>query len=49
MTIVDDPKYFTEPFVTDAIFKKEPDGSKWHPTACEIAPASVTVAPKDAR
>ena len=49
MTVVNDPKYFTEPFVTDSIFKKEPDGSKWHPTGCEIAPPSVMVAPKDAR
>jgi hypothetical protein len=49
MTIVDDPKYFSEPFVTDSFFKKEPDGSKWHPTGCEIAPPSVTVAPEDAR
>jgi hypothetical protein len=47
MTIVQDPKYFTEPFVTDSFFKKEPDGSKWHPTACEIAPPSV-MAPQDA-
>ena len=49
MTIVNDPKYFMEPFVTDSFFKKEPDGSKWHPTGCEIAPPSVTVAPQDAR
>ncbi len=47
MTIVADPKYLTEPFVTDSFFKKEPDGSKWHPTACEIAPPSV-VESKDA-
>ena len=47
MTIVQDPKYFTEPFITDSFFKKEPDGSKWHPTACEIAPPSV-MAPQDA-
>jgi len=49
MSIVADPKYLTEPFVTDSIFKKEPDGSKWRPTGCEIAPPSVTVAPGDAR
>jgi hypothetical protein len=49
MTIVQDPKYFSEPFVTDSFFKKEPDGSKWHPTRCEIAPPSVMVAPQDAR
>lgn len=43
MTIVDDPKNLTQPFVTNSIFKKEPDGSKWHPTPCETA--APTVAP----
>ena len=33
-TIVDDPKYFTQPFVTTTHFKREPDGSKWNPTPC---------------
>jgi hypothetical protein len=33
-TIVEDPTYLTEPFVTSTNFKKEPDGSKWHPEAC---------------
>ena len=33
-TIVDDPKYFTTPFVTSTHFKKEPDGSKWNPSPC---------------
>lgn len=42
MTIIQDPKYFTEPFVTDSFFKKEPDGSKWHPTGCDIARPSLT-------
>ena len=37
-SFVDDPKYLTQPFVTSTHFKKEPDGSKWHPTGCEIAP-----------
>jgi len=46
MTIVTDPKYFTEPFVTDSFFRKESDGSKWHLTGCMIAPPSV--APRDA-
>jgi len=41
MTIVQDPKYLSEPFITDSFFKKELDGSKWHPTGCEIAPPSV--------
>jgi hypothetical protein len=33
-TIVDDPIYLQEPFVTSSNFKKEPDGSKWRPRPC---------------
>jgi len=33
-TIVDDPTYLDQPFVTSTHFKKEPDAAKWHPTAC---------------
>lgn len=33
-TIVDDPVYLQEPFVTSSNFKKEPDGSKWRPRPC---------------
>ena len=33
-TVVEDPTYLTEPFVTSTNWKKEPDGSKWAPTAC---------------
>ena len=33
-TIVEDPTYFTQPFVTSTHFKKEPDGSKWRPSPC---------------
>jgi hypothetical protein len=33
-TIVEDPRYLSEPFVTSTNFKKEPDGSKWSPSAC---------------
>jgi hypothetical protein len=32
--IVDDPQYLRQPFTTSSQFKKEPDGSKWDPTAC---------------
>jgi hypothetical protein len=49
MTIVQDPRYFTEPFVTDSFFKKEPDGSKWHPTGCEIAPPAAVAPQENAR
>ena len=33
-TIVEDPKYLDQPFVTSTHFKKEPDAAKWHPTPC---------------
>jgi hypothetical protein len=33
-TIVDDPKYLNEPFVTSSNFKREPNGSKWRPAPC---------------
>jgi hypothetical protein len=33
-TIVDDPLYPTEPFVTSTNFKKQSDGSGWSPTSC---------------
>ena len=49
MTIIEDPKNYTQPFVTDSIFKKERDNSKWHPTPCQTAPPSIAVAPADAR
>jgi hypothetical protein len=32
--IVDDPVYLTERFIVSSNFKKEADGSKWHPTPC---------------
>ncbi len=34
-TIVSDPEYLTQPFVTSSQFKKERDGSRWHPTPCK--------------
>jgi hypothetical protein len=33
-TIVNDPEYLAVPFVTTTDFKKESDGSRWHPTPC---------------
>ncbi len=33
-TIVQDPMYLTEPFVTSTDFKKIPDGAGWSPSAC---------------
>lgn len=34
-TIVNDPTYLTQEFITSTDFKKESDGSKWNPTSCE--------------
>jgi hypothetical protein len=33
-TVVDDPTYLQNPWITSLHFKKEPDGSKWDPTPC---------------
>lgn len=33
-TVVEDPQFLTEPFVTSTNFKKEPDASKWSPSPC---------------
>ena len=34
-TIVDDPKYLAQNFITSTHFKKEADASKWFPTPCK--------------
>jgi hypothetical protein len=33
-TIVEDPRYLEQPFITSTHFKREPNGAKWRPTAC---------------
>jgi hypothetical protein len=33
-TIVEDPRYLTQPFIVSSHFKKEADGSTWDPTPC---------------
>jgi hypothetical protein len=38
LTIVDDPRYLNEPFMTSTHFKREPNASKWNPTECRTAP-----------
>jgi hypothetical protein len=35
-TVVEDPQYLAEPFVTSSHFRREPDGSKVRPTGCEV-------------
>jgi len=37
-TIIDDPTYLTQRFITSSSFKREPDGAKWTPTPCIIDP-----------
>ena len=34
-TVVADPKYLNQDFVTSSHFKKEPDGAKWSPSSCK--------------
>ena len=34
-TIVDDPKYLAQSFITSTHFKKEADASKWYPSPCK--------------
>jgi len=34
-TIVEDPKYLGQPFITSTHFKREPDASKWYPAPCK--------------
>jgi hypothetical protein len=36
-TIVEDPTYLLEPFITSSSFKKEPSGAKWRPAACSAS------------
>jgi hypothetical protein len=33
---LEDPTYLTQPLMTSTHFKREPDGSKWHPRPCEV-------------
>jgi hypothetical protein len=33
-TVVDDPAYLVQPFITSTNFKQEADGSRWSPKAC---------------
>jgi hypothetical protein len=48
-TIVDDPRYLTQPFYTSTHFKREADGTKWNPTPCATAaPLPVVSRPRPA-
>ena len=37
-TVVEDPTYLSQPYITSSQFKREPDGAKWNPTPCEMLP-----------
>ena len=41
-SVVEDPLYLTEPFITSTDFRREPDGSRWSPTPCTTDPPVVT-------
>jgi hypothetical protein len=38
VTVVEDPRYLSQPFLTSTHFKLEPDASKWNPTPCRTSP-----------
>src|SRR3990170_1881390 len=40
-TIVDDPAYLAQQYITSTHFKLEPDASKWRPTPCEVDPPLI--------
>jgi hypothetical protein len=42
VTVIDDPKYLTQPFYTSTQFKLERDGSKFNSTPCKTAPPPAT-------
>ena len=44
-TVVDDPVYLQQPFITTTHFKRESDGSRWRPTPCEIVPPTRDARP----
>ena len=37
-TVVEDPLYLTQPFITSTNYRSEPDGSKWSPLPCKTLP-----------
>lgn len=44
-TIVEDPKYLVQPYITSSSFKKETDDAKWHATPCQTSPPTVPARP----
>ncbi len=44
-TVVDDPAYLNQPFITSSSFLREADDSGWNPTACRTAPPTAPSLP----
>jgi hypothetical protein len=44
-TVVDDPKYLAQPFITSSSFRREADNSKWTPSPCYTAPPTAAPVP----
>jgi hypothetical protein len=44
MSIIEDPRYLTQPYYTSTNFKLEPDATKFAPTPCATAPVLPVVA-----
>ncbi|HXQ25711.1 MAG TPA: hypothetical protein VN822_04820 [Candidatus Acidoferrales bacterium] len=42
--VLEDPQYLNSRFITTEQFRREPDGSKWHPTPCKITLPAVAPA-----
>jgi hypothetical protein len=40
-TVVDDPKYLAQPFITSSSFRREADNSKWKPSPCQTTPPTA--------
>jgi hypothetical protein len=40
-TVVEDPKYLAQPFITSSSFRREADNSKWKPSPCQTAPPTA--------
>jgi hypothetical protein len=40
-SVVEDPKYLTQPFITSSSYRREADNSKWKPSPCQTAPPTA--------
>jgi hypothetical protein len=41
LSVLEDSRYLISPFVTTTHFKREPNGAKWNPQACETLPPTT--------